>query len=119
MRRSAIGGGILVLAGAALLASCASDKPNVTPPPPYAVHELPPQQTPVQRAPEPINRDQCGAGELQWLVGRPRTEIPVPVDVSNRRVACTSCPVTEEYMPRRLNIFFDADSGLVETVRCG
>jgi hypothetical protein len=63
--------------------------------------------------------DFCKANDLQWLVGKPRTEIPVPVDVINRRVVCTTCPVTEDFSPYRLNIFFDPDSGIVEQVRCG
>jgi hypothetical protein len=66
-----------------------------------------------------IDGDLCRAGELQHLVGQPRTEIPVPVDVINRRVACTTCPITEDYSPYRLNIFFDQDTGIVEEVRCG
>lgn len=67
----------------------------------------------------PTSADPCKAGELQWLVGRPRTEIPVPVDVVNRRVACTTCPVTEDYAPYRLNIFYNRQTELVEQVRCG
>jgi len=63
--------------------------------------------------------DVCKAGELQYLVGRLRTEIPVPVDVVNRRVTCTTCPVTEEFSAYRLNIFYNADSGVIEQVRCG
>jgi hypothetical protein len=63
--------------------------------------------------------DLCRAGELQWLVGKPRLEIPVPVDVVNRRVACTNCPITEDYSPYRLNIFFNAQTDIVEQVRCG
>jgi hypothetical protein len=63
--------------------------------------------------------DQCGALRLQHLVGRPRTEIPVPVDVSSRRVTCTECPLTEDYSAGRLNILFDRDTGLVERVYCG
>lgn len=65
------------------------------------------------------NTDLCKANELQWLVGKPRTEIPVPVEVVNRRVVCTTCPVTEEYSAYRLNIFFDLETDLVEQVRCG
>ncbi|KQY65005.1 I78 family peptidase inhibitor [Brevundimonas sp. Root608] len=61
----------------------------------------------------------CRAGELQWLVGKRKTEIPVPVDVVNRRVACTTCPVTEDYSPQRLNIFFNEQTQIVEQVRCG
>lgn len=63
--------------------------------------------------------DICKASELQWLVGRTRSEIPVPVDVVNRRVACTTCPVTEDYSPYRLNILYDRVSGRIETVVCG
>ncbi|HZW16686.1 MAG TPA: I78 family peptidase inhibitor [Brevundimonas sp.] len=63
--------------------------------------------------------DLCRAGEMQWLVGKPKTDIPVPVDVVNRRVTCTTCPVTEDYSPHRLNIFFNEQSGIVEQVRCG
>jgi hypothetical protein len=37
----------------------------------------------------------------------------------NRRVTCTTCPITQDYAPGRLNIFFNAQSGLVEQVRCG
>jgi hypothetical protein len=66
-----------------------------------------------------LDSDICRARDLQWLVGRPRTEIPVPVDVINRRVACTTCPVTEDYSPYRLNIFYDQQTGLVTEVRCG
>ncbi len=65
------------------------------------------------------NTDLCKAGDLQWLVGKPKAEIPVPVDVVNRRVACTACPVTEDYSPYRLNIFFNAETDVVELVRCG
>lgn len=63
--------------------------------------------------------DLCRASDLQWLVGKPRTEIPVPVEVVNRRVVCTTCPVTEEYSAYRLNIFYNQETDLVEQVRCG
>jgi len=77
---------------------------------------------PVQSAP-PVSAqpsgDQCGATQLQALIGQPRTSIPVPVDVTSRRVACTTCPLTEDYSPSRLNILYNRDSGLVERVFCG
>lgn len=63
--------------------------------------------------------DLCRAGEMQYLVGKPKTDIPVPVDVVNRRVTCTNCPVTEDYSPYRLNIFFNDQTQIVEQVRCG
>jgi hypothetical protein len=61
----------------------------------------------------------CGAAELQWLVGRPRTEIPVPTVLTNRRVSCTTCPVTQDLRPERLNILYNATTNRVEAVRCG
>lgn len=63
--------------------------------------------------------DLCKAGELQWLVGKNKREIPVPVDVVNRRVVCTTCAVTMDYSPYRQNIFFNAQTEIVEQVRCG
>ena len=49
--------------------------------------------------PAPTSSEQCDAASLAYLVGRPRTEIPVPVDPSHRRVSCTSCVVTDDYRP--------------------
>ena len=74
---------------------------------------------PVGSRPSDPTADLCRAGDLQWLVGKPKTDIPVPVDVVNRPVACTTCPVTEDYAPHRLNIFFSEQTGVIEQVRCG
>ena len=63
--------------------------------------------------------DLCKVKDLQWLVGKNKREIPVPVDVVNRRVVCTSCAVTMDYSPYRQNIFFNAETEIVEQVRCG
>jgi hypothetical protein len=43
----------------------------------------------------------------------------VPVDVSKRRVTCTTCPVTMDFREDRLNIFFDAETGIIKEVKCG
>lgn len=83
------------------------------------VEAEPGQVAVIQAPPVAPPGDQCGAAELQWLVGRDRTEIPVPVNPYARRVTCTQCAVTEDYSPTRLNIFFDRDTDRVETVRCG
>ena len=101
------------------LAACAaSDSDGQAPLPPGYVPPAraapSPPVSPIPAAPA----DRCGAAELGWLVGRPRTEIPVPVDPSRRRVACTTCPITEDFRPDRLTILFDADTGLVTSVRC-
>ena len=71
------------------------------------------------RVPTNPTADLCKAGEMQWLVGRTKAEIPVPVDVVNRRVTCTTCPVTMDYNPARLNILFDESSGVIREVKCG
>ncbi|MFI4977002.1 MAG: hypothetical protein ACHP84_20920, partial [Caulobacterales bacterium] len=63
--------------------------------------------------------DSCGAAQLQSLVGKPRTEIPIPLEPSLRRVACTTCPITQDYSPSRQTILFDAETGLVTSVKCG
>jgi len=67
----------------------------------------------------PDSAKQCDAADLAYLIGRSRNEIPVPVDPSRRRVACTSCPVTEDYRPERTNIRYDARTGIVKSVTCG
>ena len=67
----------------------------------------------------PPPKDACGAADLQSVVGKPRTEIPVPLDPSLRRVACSTCPVTQDYVPSRQTIIYDSDTGLVTSVKCG
>ncbi|HEX3366954.1 peptidase inhibitor I78 [Phenylobacterium sp.] len=118
---------------AALLAACAAPSyptrqtaptapaadasPAPTPPPPAPV-----LATPVPR-PRPIGgvagSDACGASQMQGLVGRPRSMIPVPIDPNRQRVACTTCPAAEDSDPTRLNFLFDADTGVIRQVRCG
>lgn len=94
------------------LAACASE-----PSPPPASPS--PQPAPAAPEPPPPPPDQCGAAAAQKYVGRPRTEIPVPVLPALQRVACTTCAVTLDFNPRRLNFFFDAETGVVKEVRCG
>ncbi len=64
-------------------------------------------------------KDQCDANDLAWLVGKPHTEIPVAVDPSRRRVACSTCQMPEDYRADRTNIIFDSKSGVVLSVTCG
>ncbi|MFT4936131.1 MAG: hypothetical protein ACI9LT_002843 [Pseudoalteromonas distincta] len=93
-----------------LLGACASE-PS-TPPPPV--------ERPAPSRPDPAPpADQCGAAQAQRLVGRNRSEIPVPVNPGLQRVACTTCPVTMDFHPRRLNFFYDAETGIIKEVRCG
>ena len=97
------------------LAACADSGP-----PPR--ESAPPPRTSLVSAPPPRPAapvDSCGARGLQYLVGRPRTEIPVPLHPSMRRVVCLTCPISDEIAPMRQTILYDPDSGLVREVRCG
>ena len=110
---------LLPLVGLLLTASACASPPE-TPEPPFGasapVAEASPPPSPE---PPPPPKDACGAYEVQHLIGRPRTEIPVPIDPSRQRVACTTCPVTQDYQPDRLNFFFDAETGILKEIRCG
>jgi len=73
----------------------------------------------VAAPPATPRRDACGASELQYLVGKPRADIPVPVNPSRRRVVCSTCVMTQDVVPSRQTIIYDASTGLVTSVRCG
>ncbi|MGA0604362.1 peptidase inhibitor I78 [Phenylobacterium sp. VNQ135] len=101
-----------LMAAILALAGCATPEPEPAPQP-----APPPAPAPVATpAPAP---DACGAQAVQHLVGRPRTEIPVPLKPELQRVACTTCPVTQDSNPNRLNFLFDAETGIIKEVRCG
>lgn len=105
-----------------LLAACSGPQYPTTRPAGTTPATPEPAPRPHVRPPPPPRvsvRDQCGAAALQALVGRPRTEIPVPVEPDRQRVACTTCPVTLDYNPARLNFFFDAETGIIKQIRCG
>ena len=101
----------ILAAGLLLLAAC-STAPEPAPPAPVAVAP-PPAPTP-----QPV-ADTCGAKPLQSLIGKPRNEIPVPVKPELHRVLCTTCPMTMDFNPERVNFLFDATTGLIKEVRCG
>ena len=78
-----------------------------------------PSVPPVPDAPGAGEPDRCGARQYQWLVGRPRSEIPSRPASANWRIVCLTCPITMDYSPQRMNIFYDAGSDVVHQVRCG
>jgi len=131
---------VLALAALTLVAGCAGGNhegerwpevpsarapvpaPVYTPPAPAPVAPAPVQPSPAPAAPQayhPVANDMCGATALQYLIGRPRTEIPVPLQPSTRRVVCSSCVITQEYRADRQTIVFDSDTGLIKSVACG
>ena len=95
-----------------MLAACTAPPAGSTAP---QEKKVPMPSTPSQPPPP----DSCGAAALQRLVGRPRSEIPPAPPGSVRRVACTTCPVTMDYNPNRLNIFYNERTGIIERVSCG
>lgn len=103
----------MILAGLLALAACSTAPPPAAPP-----STAPSAPAPAIPAPQPV-ADSCGARDLQSLVGRPRTEIPVPVRPELQRVACTTCAMTMDFNPNRLNFLFDARTGRITEVRCG
>jgi hypothetical protein len=97
---------VLTLAALLALSACATSTPAPAPEPAAPVSQVRPTE------------DQCGAGALQYLVGRPKVEIPIPANPNNRRVVCTTCPMTRDYRAERQTIMFDAATGLVTSVAC-
>jgi hypothetical protein len=109
---------LLVGAGAALLSVSGSSAPPAPAPMPPPTTPTAPPAIALPKPPEP-EKDQCGLKEAMGFVGKNRTELPAPVDPSRWRVACTTCPVTMDYRPDRLNILFNPDTGVVQQVKCG
>jgi hypothetical protein len=91
------------------------------PPPPAVVAPASPPAPPHAAAPRPppASKDSCGADALQYLVGKPRTDIPVPVNPGRRRVVCSTCAMTMDYQSTRQTIIFDSKTDLVSSVKCG
>ena len=100
------------------LAACASPAPPPpapAPPPPPVVRAAPP---PLPKPPPPAP-DQCGANDLQYLVGHQKTEIPIPLQPRMRRVVCTTCPMSQDFVPGRQTVLFDAATGAITAIKCG
>jgi hypothetical protein len=106
----------LVAAGAAL-ALLAGSAARPQPAAPLSAPAQPP--TPTQSPPAAAASASCQASSLAWLVGKPKSAIPVPVDPSVRRVYCSTCLVTQDYIPGRTDIVFDSETGIITAVKCG
>ena len=63
--------------------------------------------------------DPCEAKRFAYLVGRPKSEVPVQPPNRTWRVYSTEDAVTEDYSEARLNVMWDARTGVVLAVRCG
>jgi len=127
MKRTAFVLGLHLIALGAVVAVVSGvarpQTPMASEPSPPLTAEAPevaqPAHAPPYIAPPTPIQSHCEAASLAYLVGKPRTEIPVPVDPTSRRVSCTTCPVTQDYRPERTDILFDAQTGLITEVKCG
>jgi hypothetical protein len=108
-----------LMAGVVLILASCSSAPEPAPMPPPATPTAPPAIALPSKPASEAEKDQCGLKDAQAFVGKNRTELPAPVDPSRWRVACTTCPVTMDYRPDRLNILFNPDTGVVQQVKCG
>ncbi len=75
----------------------------------------PPPAPPEPRHP-PI--DACGAGALQYLVGRSVSELPT-YGRHEQRVIGQAAYYEDHYNPERLTVIYDENTGRVTRVRCG
>lgn len=67
---------------------------------------------------DPPAEDLCQAKAFQWLVGRPRSDIPATLPTPSRVVADNQA-VTMDYNPSRFNVVWNHRTQMVEHVRCG
>ncbi|HYD27114.1 I78 family peptidase inhibitor [Brevundimonas sp.] len=61
----------------------------------------------------------CKADQYQRFIGRNRSELPPNPANETWRVTCTTCPVTMDYNPGRLNILYEQSTGIIREVKCG
>ena len=79
---------------------------------------------PVSPADEPAIRDDppagvCPAPKYQSYVGRNRSTLPARPEGETWRVVCSTCAMTMDYSPSRLNIVYDEATGVIQQVKCG
>ncbi len=91
-----------VLAATGLMAAACAPMEDTTAP-------MPPADGPSQ----------CKADQYQRFVGRNRSELPAKPASETWRVTCTTCPVTMDYNPTRLNIVYEEATGVIRDVKCG
>ncbi|KQS56384.1 hypothetical protein ASG17_10360 [Brevundimonas sp. Leaf363] len=74
--------------------------------------------TPSPATPGTPGAQRCNAEASQSLVGSHVGAVDFAAG-ANVRIACTTCAVTMDYNPDRLNVFFVEETGIIERVTCG
>ena len=64
-------------------------------------------------------QDTCGAAAQSPLLGTDYRQVPPAPAGKAMRVLCTTCPMTMDFNPQRLNIIYDEKSGLIRRLTCG
>lgn len=73
---------------------------------------------PVTETPgEPIPQ-RCDAAGARSLIGSHVGAVTFPAGATVR-IVCTTCPVTKDLRPDRLNVRFDEATGIIRSVDCG
>jgi nitrous oxide reductase accessory protein NosL len=62
---------------------------------------------------------QCKADAYRSYIGKNRSELPAAPASETRREVCTTCAMTMDFNPNRVNIVYDANSNLITQVKCG
>jgi len=62
---------------------------------------------------------ECKADAYRSYIGRNRSELPTKPAGETWRVTCTTCAVTMDFNPNRLNVVYDEASGIIREVKCG
>jgi hypothetical protein len=99
-----------------VLGACATHEArnSKAPSPPLSGEKFATQSPPAQ-----IAQDACQASRFRYLIGKKRSEIPPKPEAAVWRIACTSCAITMDLAPARLNIFFDEKTDVIKEVKCG
>ncbi len=80
-------------------------------PPPY--HGMPPKE-----GPNPMPKTTCHAEDLQYLIGRPRTDLMTMRFAMTVRIEEPGMMYTMEYSPERLRIIIN-EKGIISKLLCG
>lgn len=73
---------------------------------------------PAAGSPPHPGLQQCGADAARSLIGAHVGAVSFAAD-ANVRIVCTTCPITKDLRPDRLNIRFDQATGIIRSVECG
>jgi hypothetical protein len=67
----------------------------------------------------PPSEDTCRAGTYASTLGQDYRQVPPAPQGRVFRVVCTTCAMTMDFNPERLNFFYDEANGKVVRLSCG